>query len=176
MNKTRVFSQTVRICLTLFFAVTVFLPLISMLSKINFSSIQDVVTGPQFGTAARNSLLVTTSATAVSVAIAYLLTFVVNRTRVPCKGILNLLIVLPMLIPSVSHGLGLINVFGNNGIITKALGIESHLYGFTGILLGSVMYSFPVAFLILSDAMKYVDASTYEAAEVLGIPPRSRFA
>lgn len=176
MNKTRVFSQTVRICLTLFFAVTVFLPLISMLSKINFSSIQDVVTGPQFGMAARNSLLVTTSATAVSVAIAYLLAFVVNRTRVPCKGILNILIVLPMLIPSVSHGLGLINVFGNNGIITKALGIESHLYGFTGILLGSVMYSFPVAFLILSDAMKYVDASTYEAAEVLGIPPRSRFA
>ena len=80
-----------------------------------------------------------------------------------------------MLIPSISHGLGLINLFGTNGLMTQALGLGGELYGFTGVLLGSVMYSFPVAFLMLSDAMKYTDASLYEAAEVLGVPPVRRF-
>ncbi len=59
--------------------------------------------------------------------------------------------------------------------MTQALGLGGELYGFTGVLLGSVMYSFPVAFLMLSDAMKYTDASLYEAAEVLGVPPVRRF-
>ena len=54
-----------------------------------------------------------------------------------------------MLIPSISHGLGLINLFGANGIISKSLGFN--IIGSYGIILGSIMYSFPVAFLMLDD-------------------------
>lgn len=175
MTKNKVFSRTVKLCLTLFFVISVFLPLIAMLSQIRVDTIKSTITGPQFGEAALNSLLVTLTATVISVVIAYILAFAVNRSRIPCKGVLNVLIVLPMLIPSISHGLGLINLFGDNGLITRMLGMESGLYGFTGITLGSVMYSFPLAFLMLSDAMKYADAGLYESAEVLGIPPLNRF-
>ena len=62
-----------------------------------------------------------------------------------------------MLIPSVSHGMGLILLFGSNGIITNLLNLDSSIYGFTGVVTGSVMYSFPVAYLMISDILKYQD-------------------
>ena len=168
-------SLSVRLVLIVFFAVTVFLPLAAMFRQIEWGQIGSIVSTPKFGRAVRNSLGVTFCATVLAVVIAYLLAYTVNRSRIPCKGALSVLATLPMLIPSISHGLGLINLFGENGLITRALGVESPLMGFPGILLGSVLYSFPVAFLMLSDAMKYADATTYEAAEVLGLPPVNRF-
>lgn len=175
VSKAKLFSRGLRTVLIIFFSVTVLLPLISMLSQIQWSQIGRIVSTGQFGEMVLNSLGVTTCATVISVALAYLLAFAVNRSRIPCKGAITVLATLPMLIPSISHGIGLINLFGDNGIITRMLGVESHLLGFNGILLGSVLYSFPVAFLMLSDAMKYADATPYEAAQVLGIPKANRF-
>jgi iron(III) transport system permease protein len=74
-----------------------------------------------------------------------------------------------MLIPSVSHGMGLIIMFGRNGVLTNILGIERSIYGFWGIAIGSVFYSFPMAYLMLENILRYEDTSPYEAAEVLGI-------
>lgn len=175
VSRAKLFSRGLRTILIIFFSVTVLLPLISMLSQIQWSQIGRIVSTGQFGEMVLNSLGVTTCATVISVALAYLLAFAVNRSRIPCKGAITVLATLPMLIPSISHGIGLINLFGDNGIITRMLGVESHLLGFNGILLGSVLYSFPVAFLMLSDAMKYADATPYEAAQVLGIPKANRF-
>jgi iron(III) transport system permease protein len=81
-----------------------------------------------------------------------------------------------MLIPSISHGMGLILLFGVNGIITRFLGLSNNIYGFHGIVFGSVLYSFPIAFLMLVDILNYEDGSPYEAADVLGIPKLSQFA
>lgn len=130
----------------------------------------------RFRAAVGNSMLVSTAATVLSVGVAYLLAFTVNRCNIPFKNLLSVLAVLPMLIPSVSHGLGLINLLGQNGILARVLSIDMEIYGFSGVLMGSVLYSFPVAFLMLSDAMSYADMSLYETAEVLGIPRLCRFA
>lgn len=81
-----------------------------------------------------------------------------------------------MLIPSISHGMGLVMLFGDNGIITNLLGWNIGLYGYTGIIMGAVLYSFPVSFLMLTDAFKYEDYTTYEAAQVLGISKLHQFA
>jgi len=80
-----------------------------------------------------------------------------------------------MLIPSISQGMGLVLLLGANGILTRIFGLSSTIYGFHGIVLGSVLYSFPVAFLMLADILKYEDASPYEAADVLGIPRQNQF-
>jgi iron(III) transport system permease protein len=71
--------------------------------------------------------------------------------------------------------MGLILLLGSNGILTRLLGIKQSIYGLNGIILGSVFYAFPVAFLMLSDILKYEDSSPYEAAVVLGIPRISQF-
>jgi len=55
------------------------------------------------------------------------------------------------------------------------LNLNSNIYGFWGIVIGSVMYSFPVAFLMFSGILQYEDGMTFKAAEVLGIPEIRRF-
>jgi iron(III) transport system permease protein len=55
------------------------------------------------------------------------------------------------------------------------LKLETNIYGFGGIVIGSVMYSFPVAFLMLADVLNYEDCSPYEAAEVLGVSKIRQF-
>ncbi len=170
MKQTKWKLTPIKLLLFLFFIVTVLLPLVAMLGKIRWETVPSIVFSQEFRTAALHSLSVTVTATVLSVAIAYVLAFAVNRSRLPCKGVISVLATLPMLIPSISHGLGLVNLFGTNGLLTKLWGIDINLYGFNGIVLGSVIYSFPVAFLMLSDALKYADGTIYEAAQVLGIP------
>ena len=85
------------------------------------------------------------------------------------KNAFKIVLTLPMLIPSISHGWGLRMLFGTSGILTQWTGWDIQIFGLTGIVMGSVMYSFPIAFLMLSDVLGYEDASPYEAAEVLGI-------
>ena len=74
-----------------------------------------------------------------------------------------------MLIPSISHGTGLVILLGANGILTNLLGLQFNIYGGLGIILGSVMYSLPVSFLMFYDILKYEDALPYDVAETLGI-------
>jgi len=79
------------------------------------------------------------------------------------------LFTLPMLIPSISHGQGLVLLFGDNGLVTNLMGWNIGLYGYKGIVMGSVLYSFPVAFLMFHDSFQYEDFTVYEAAGVLGL-------
>jgi iron(III) transport system permease protein len=93
-----------------------------------------------------------------------------RRSNIRCKNFFAALFMLPILIPSMSHGMGLILLFGVNGVITNALGITGNIYGFWGIVLGAFMYSFPVAYLMLEAVLRFEDGAAYDAATVLGIP------
>ena len=162
-------SNYVKILLSVFFVVCVILPLIQMFANIDSDSYRAVVDHPLFGTAVGNSLKAASLATLISVALALMLSFCLARSNMRLKNMFKVVLTLPMLIPSISHGWGLTLLLGNNGILTKFFGFSEGIHGLTGIVMGSVMYSFPIAFLMLADVMGYEDASPYEAADVLGI-------
>ena len=168
-------SNVVRIVLTVVFLVCVILPLLKMLLNIDAASVQSILNNERFGLVVANSLKVALVSTIFSVILALILSFCITRSRIRGKNVFRILLTLPMLIPSISHGMGLIILFGANGIITNLLGLDTNIYGFTGIVIGSVMYSFPVAFLMLTDVLNYEDGSPYEAAEVLGVPKIRQF-
>lgn len=157
------------------FIALVFVPLGRMFGNMTFSSVRKVFTAPTFPKLLSNSLVAAFLSTAITVFLAYLLAQRIERTDMRCKGLFRTLFVLPMLIPSISHGMGLVILFGNNGLITRLLHLDAGIYGLTGIVTGSVLYAFPVAFLMLSDVMKYEDSSPYEAARVLGISRHRQF-
>ena len=159
-----------KLCVSAIFIVLVIIPLIRMFANMDGESFAKVVASDSFLTAAKNSVVVSLISTLISVLIAFLLAWCIERTRIRFKGIFSIILVLPMLIPSISHGMGLIILLGTNGVVTNLLGLSSNIYGMWGIVTGSVIYSFPVAFLMLSDVMRYEDSSPYEAAEVMGIP------
>ena len=168
-------SDFVKLLIGLFLFVAVICPLALMLMNMAGSDISSVVHLPRFREALFNSLITTTSATIISIMLAWVFALCVVRSNMPFRQMFTVLVTLPMLIPSISHGMGLVLLFGGNGIITRHFSFSGAIYGFHGIVLGSVFYSFPVAFLMLSDILKYEDGSPYEAAAVLGIPKTSQF-
>lgn len=168
-------ADAVRILLSLVFISVVFIPLIRMFTYMDGESVRKVVSSPNFGASVRNSLVSAALGTVVTLVVAFVLAFCVQRTNIKFKGIFEVIFVLPMLIPSISSGMGLVILLGNNGLLTKLLGLQASIYGLQGIVLGSVMYAFPVAYLMLADVLRYEDGSPYEAAQVLGIPKWRQF-
>lgn len=167
-HRSAVFSTPVKMAVALILAVLVVLPIIRMFSGIRLSDFRAVFASPLFGDALRNSVVLSLLATVISVLVAYVLAICTVRGNIPGKRIFGVLLTLPMLIPSISHGIGLTTLFGNNGILTQLFGTPS-IYGPVGIVAGSVMYAFPVAYIMLADVLTYEDMSVYEAADVLGV-------
>ena len=168
-------ADITRMLLSLVFIVMVFVPLIRMFVHMDAQTVSSVFSSPNFGESILNSLIAASLTTLIVVVLAYVLAWCVERTRIRGKGIFNIIFALPMLIPSVSHGMGLIILLGNNGVLSRLLGIDIALYGLSGIILGSTLYAFPVAYLMIADIMRYEDGAPYEAAMVLGIPAWRRF-
>lgn len=165
----------VRAVLALFFLFAAVLPLAGMFASLLSPGAQAVFASEQFGAACVNSVGVALASTCISLSLALLMSWVLCRTRIRGKGIVAVVMTLPMLIPSLAHGMGLVFLLGSNGILTNLFGFEFSIYGFWGIVLGSVLYSFPSAFLLVYDVMKYEDASAYQAARVLGVPKVNQF-
>ena len=172
--KNKTFKMT-KLLLAIFLVVSVLLPLVRLLINVKIEDVNSIIHSPQFGPMIWNSLATTSIATIISVSLAWGLAWCVNRTQIRFRAIISVLFTLPMLIPSISHGMGLVLLFGDNGLITNWLGINIGLYGYKGIVMGSLLYSFPVAFLMLTDVFQYEDYTVYEAASVLGLDKKQQF-
>lgn len=158
-----------------YIGVTVLYPIIRLFSTVRPVHIKEIMSSAQFLPMLGNSVFTTLIAAIISVALAFLLAYGLCRSNIRFKSVWVVLFTLPMLIPSISHGMGLVLLLGDNGIITKLLGINIGLYGYPGIVMGSVLYSFPVAFLLFYDSLQYEDFTIYEAARVLGLSKTRQF-
>lgn len=161
--------------LLLYLLVTVALPILYLFSTIRGEHVQEILTSVQFLPMLKNSVVTTLIATVISIVLSFLLAWLLNRSNIRFKSVFVVLFTLPMLIPSISHGMGLVQLFGDNGLITNLLGWNIGLYGYKGIVMGSVLYSFPVSFLMFNDSFQYEDFTVYEAAGVLGLSKWQQF-
>ncbi len=167
--------QGFKLVLVIFLCIALLLPLFSMFSNMLNTDIGRVITSSQFIKASKNSLVVSIISTILSVSLGGLLAWCLAKTTIKYKSVFSVLFTLPMLIPSISHGMGFVILLGANGVITNLFNLNFNIYGMHGIVLGSIMYSFPVAFLMIYDILQYEDHSPYEAANVLGISKTHQF-
>jgi iron(III) transport system permease protein len=168
-------SGAVKTLLAAFLLLALVCPLASMLVNMASAGVTGILHSERFRAALANSALAAGTATFIAIGIAYIFAWCTVRSTMPFRELLTVFVTLPMLIPSISHGMGLVLLLGSNGIITRLFGLTQPVYGFRGVVLGSVLYVFPVAFLMLADILKYQDGSPYEAAAVLGIPKTRQF-
>ena len=168
-------NLAVNLLIAAVFIIAVIMPIISLFSRITVEGFREVVGSVQFGRAVRNSLSTALTTTVISLILAFFAAMAVERTKLPGRNLFSLLFVAPMLIPSMSHAFGLIALFGTNGLITKMLHMRTAIYGFNGIVLGSVMYSFPFVYVMFSSMLQYEDQLPYRAAEVMRIPRFRQF-
>jgi len=123
---------------------------------------------PKFGRILGNTLTVAATTTAITVVLAYGFAFAMRRTCMRGKAVFGAVMLLPLLAPSLVQALGLLFLFGRNGIVNRTLDLGLDPYGFWGIVIADVFYSLPHAYLILSAALAAADARLYEAARTLG--------
>ena len=123
---------------------------------------------PKFAKVVVNSLTVSLTTTGITVVLAYAFAYAMRRTAMPLKGVFGAVALLPLFAPSLLQALGIVFLFGRNGVVNRTFGLGIDIYGFWGIVISDVLYSFPHAFLILSAALAVADARLYESAQVLG--------
>jgi len=115
----------------------------------------------------RHSFNIAITSMVITVVLAFIFAYAITRTTIRGRSFLSAIARLPMFVPSLAQALVFIYVFGNNGIFTRATGINIGLYGPVGIVMSEVFYAFPHALIILVAALSMADARLYEAAQSL---------
>ena len=100
------------------------LPLIYMLFKVDSNDLSYVFKDEVFYASIKNSLIYTTIATVITIILATTTAYFLSRLKIKGKRWLIILLILPMLIPTISIGLGVRTLFGVNGFLDQIFGIE----------------------------------------------------
>ena len=110
-----------------------------------------------------NSLFIAAISTVITVTIAFGFAYALARSCMRFKGFFRLVAMVPILVPSLLPGIALVYLFGNQGVL-KGLLFGHTIYGPIGIVIGSVFFTLPHAFIIIQTALSISDARLYEAA------------
>jgi len=129
---------------------------------------------PSLSISIKNSVVIATISTIITVTLAFWFAFALSRTCMRYKGFFRLVAMAPILVPSLLPGIALVYLFGNQGMLKELL-FGASIYGPIGIVIGSVFFTFPHAFLIISTALAISDARLYEAAVSLRASPWRTF-
>jgi iron(III) transport system permease protein len=121
-----------------------------------------------------NSLFIAAISTAITVLLAFGFANALAMTVMPFKGLFRLIVMIPILVPSLLPGIALVYMFGKQGFLTPLL-MGHSIYGPIGIVIGSVFFSFPHAFIIIATALSLSDARLHEASIALKASPWKRF-
>lgn len=122
-----------------------------------------------------NSLVMSGLTTLICLVLGFVIAYALQRTKLPLRWLISLALVLPMLAPSLVQALGLIFLFGRNGLVNQWTGWGIQIYGLPGLVISNAMYALPQAVMILSAALRHSDTRQYDAALVLGASPWRRF-
>ena len=113
-----------------------------------------------------NSLFVSSLTAVIVTTLAFGFAFALTRTNMPFKSFFKVIGFAPLLMPSVIKAISLVYFFGNQGVF-KFLMFDNTIYGPIGIVMGSVLWTFPHVLVILVAAFSLSDARLYESAQVL---------
>src|SRR5471032_3140831 len=181
-NGDRIFVLGGKLLWLVLLGVAVLLPLLAIFWR-GFSSeagqggglaaAREMLTSANFHWLLGNSLKVSLSVAAIVVPLAYLFAYALQRTLISGKAMWRGLSLLPLMAPSMLPGIALVYLFGNQGLLRGVL--SDNIYGFWGIVLGEVIYTFPHALMILLSALSLADARLFDAASSMGASPARAF-
>ncbi|MEA2982939.1 MAG: iron(III) transport system permease protein [Alphaproteobacteria bacterium] len=163
--------------------VLVVLPLLSLLlgsirgeQGISLDNFAEVVSGRLYVNALRNSLILGAWTGLFSLVIGVSLAWAASRTDVPGKALIQMTASLSYLSPPFLTAIAFVYLFSPNAglinVLTRdVLGLPLltfNIFSMTGLVLVTVLHTFPFVYLLASSALLSVDASYEEAAQILG--------
>jgi iron(III) transport system permease protein len=163
--------------------VLVVLPLLSLLfgsvkgeQGLSFDHFSEVLSGRLYLTALKNSLILGAWTSLFSLVLGLVLAWAVSRTDVPGKPLIQLTATLSYLSPPFLTAIALTYLFSPNAGLINVLMRDTaglpwltfNIFSMPGLVLVTVMHTFPFVYLLASSALLSVDASYEEAAQILG--------
>ena len=136
-----------------------------------------VLGNPNVHLALANSLIACAGGTALAVAIGLTFSWIVVRTDTPWKGFIGAASLIPLFVPPLVAGVAW-SILGSpkSGLINTMLkwaGFDWRidLYSMTGLILVFGMYYAPYVYMFTASALRNMDPSLEEAAEIAGVGP-----
>ncbi len=163
--------------------VLVVLPLLTLLlgsvrgeQGMSLENFTEVLSNRLYVNALKNSLILGAWTGLFSLIIGVSLAWAVSRTDVPGKGLIQVTASLSYLSPPFLTAIAFVYLFSPNAglinvLVRDVLGLPFftfNVFSMAGLVLVTVLHTFPFVYLLASSALLSVDASYEEAAQILG--------
>jgi iron(III) transport system permease protein len=142
--------------------------------RLGIANFTTVLSNPNVGEALLNTLIACGGGTAVAVAIGLTFSWIVVRTNTPCKGFIAAVSMLPLFAPPLVAGIAWV-ILGSpkTGLINtmfKWIGLDWRVdfYTLSGLIFVFGVYYAPYVYMFTASALRNMDPSLEEAAEVAG--------
>lgn len=153
----------------------------SVLTKeggIGLANYTSLLSQSSFWTALANSFTVSGISAAIATLMAFFCAYGLHFTRIRpgVKKVIQIIVLLPLFLPSITYGFAVIYSFGRLGLISQLIAPPPFsIYGFWGLLIADVIYTLPPAFLILYNTFFYVDRNFITVSKLMGDGPWQTF-
>ncbi len=134
-----------------------------------------LITSAQYRQPLFNSILLGIYSVLVCGGVGISLAFLLHYFEFPCRSLVDKVLLLPMVMPGVVIVLSFVQLYGESGMITKAIQLFLHLNaapfklsGLPGILLIHAYTQYVYFYITVSLAIKHIDYSAVESARNLG--------
>ena len=153
------------------------LPLVGMLTRVDWSSFLELVTSDSALTALALSLRTSLTATGLCILLGVPMAVVLARTEFPGQGVLRSLVLLPLVLPPVVGGIALLYTFGRRGMLggeLDALGVQI-AFSTAAVVLAQTFVSLPFLVVSLEGALRSAGQRYEVVATSLGARPTTVF-
>jgi molybdate transport system permease protein len=151
-------------------AAFVLLPVAGLLDRAPWDQAGELLTSEIAIDGLRVSLVVSLGAAAMSILIGVPLGLLLGRTSFPGIAVVRALALLPLVLPPVVAGIGLLTAFGRRGLLggpARAIGLELP-FTTAGAALAAAFVSFPFVVLAVEAGLRSLDTRLEDAAASLG--------
>lgn len=118
-----------------------------------------------------NSVGISAISGLLTTVLAFVIAYTVNYTNLSkgLKKTISVLVMLPMLLPTITYGFAIIYTFGKQGLITKLIGSQViDVYSLQGLGLGYIIYTLPISFMLINNAIGYIDKKFMTVSRLMG--------
>jgi len=128
----------------------VLLPLVAMVSRVDWSNFFALITSQSSTDALLLSLQTCVTSTVICVVIGVPMAVVLARTEFPGQGLLRSLVLLPLVLPPVVGGIALLYTFGRRGLLGETLEMLGFQIAFSSIAVVMAQTFVALPFLVVS--------------------------
>ena len=150
--------------------VFVILPLAALLVRAPWSNLADELSSAGAWTALRLSIVVSLAAAALSLILGAPVAWVLARSALPARSFLRAIVILPLVLPPVVGGVGLLAALGRGGIVGRWLDSIGIQLTFTiwGAVVATTFVSIPLVILAVESGLRSLDPRYERAASAMG--------